>query len=92
MKKSVTIVLFLLTAFFAGQRARAASAAGGEGPFFPGSGMVLQDGDILLTYVPSLLNSCNRTSPSLKANTRTLWFMSNCRIKGEGWLIFPPTG
>jgi len=61
MKKSVTIVLFLLTAFFAGQRARAASAAGGEGPFFPGSRIALRDGDILLTYAPSLLNSCNRT-------------------------------
>ncbi len=59
MKKGITVVLFLLAAFFAGQRA---SAAGGEGPsLFPGSKIALQDGDILLTYVPSLLNSCNRT-------------------------------
>ena len=50
--------MVVLVAFFAGSRV---NAAGEEGHSFPGSGITLRDGDILLTYVPSLLNSCNRT-------------------------------
>jgi len=56
MLRTIAVWLVLLT-FFAGSRV---NAAGEEGHFFPGSGITLRDGDILLTYVPSLLNSCNR--------------------------------
>jgi len=56
IRKSILVSLIFM-AFFAGSRV---NAAGGEGLFFPGGNIVLRDGDILLTYVPSLLNSCNR--------------------------------